>query len=121
MILDARPTSPSHGDIKVAADGNVILSNEGMSVYSEVVEIYPGRLPVKNGGQNEDDVHVFRMGEGPFVTGIPITPHLIFFYPGQGFHGMLVPANVVHLDVYRQHLAETKESWELYRGDGNVS
>ena len=111
----------TYGDIKVK-DGKVILDNDGMSVYSAWTEIYPGWLPIRNGGQNENDVYMFKMGEGPFVSGISITPHLNFFFPGYDYHGTLTPVRMVSLAEYRQHLADTKESWVLnFEEDRNAN
>lgn len=62
------------------------------------------------------------MGEGPFITGVPITDDLVFFYPGYDFHGMIIPVRSVALELYRQHLAATKEMWNLhFSEDSNVN
>lgn len=101
----------TYGDIKVGSDGNVILYSNGMSVNSEWEEIYPGVLPERHGGQNSNDFCIFRMGNGAFTNGAIITDDLVLYFSGKGYHGMIVPVEVVPLAVYRQQLADTRESW----------
>ncbi|HEV3385045.1 MAG TPA: hypothetical protein VG097_09520 [Gemmata sp.] len=101
----------TYGDIKVGDDWNVILDNNGMSVNSEWEEIYPGVLPERYGGQNSNDFCIFRIGIGPFTNGADITVNLKLFYPGYGFHGMILPVTIIPLTTYRQHLADTRDSW----------
>jgi len=101
----------TYGDIKVGDDGNVILDNNGMSVNSEWEEIYPGVLPEKHGGQNSNEFCIFQMGDGTFTNGASITDNLVLYFSGKGYHGMVVPVNIVPLAIYRQYLADTRESW----------
>ena len=44
------------------------------------------------------------------------------FFPGYDYHGTLTPVRMVSLAEYRQHLADTKESWVLnFEEDRNAN
>lgn len=103
----------SYGDIKVEHNENVVVDNDGMSVYGIWEETYPGILPEKHRGQNSNDFCIFQMGNGDYLHGAAITASLRLHAPvGRDSHGTVCPVNVVTYGEYLQHLADTREFWD---------
>ncbi len=90
---------------------------KGMSVNRSARDIYPGFLPrrlkhLNRNATGNDNVRVFRMGHGPFVSS-PASSNL-HFRADAGIspsHGEIEPNHPMPLEDYQHALEQTQSQW----------
>jgi hypothetical protein len=72
------------------------------------------------GAKGPSDIHIWRMGDGPFVTA-PVAPDLVLEpdppLQGKVRHGVVAPDRQMPLSVYEAALAATRQRWVLAEED----
>jgi hypothetical protein len=112
--LGVRPGPPPNGDIAVTPAGSVLPGTGGLSVAPEWQLLPQHRIPKRlrskfPRAQGSNDVHLWRMGAGPFLTS-SVTASLVLKPDGQR-HGTVQPVVECMLQAFQLSLAATRESW----------
>lgn len=113
MMLGARVPK----DVAPDGDGNVHPGGGGMSVQPRLVDIpamfLPRRLKHLNrNAAGNNNVVVFRMGEGPFARSA--ISEKLSLHPDEGRHprhGVVEPLAPMRLDEYQSALERTRDQW----------
>jgi len=104
-------------EVRLDADGKVKIEKKGMSVFRAWREVPLIRRPERLGGPNrgDEDTYCFRLGDGPWESGIILEDKLDMLAPtgNNPNHGVVRPIKLVTLAEYRTHLAETRSNWIL--------
>lgn len=115
------PGHPSIADVKLDANGRVVLDGAGMSVFPSInpgelkripKRLIPLRLASKiPGAAGDDDMKIWTMGVGEFASG-PMTASLALIATGR-FHGTICPICSISLNDFQAELAQTQPLWSV--------
>lgn len=114
--LGVRVPPDTRSDVDVDSAGNVILNGRGMSVAEHWRHIFPGMIPARlddghNGARGSDELHCWRMGEGPFVAG-PLADKLqLILKEHARKSGLVVPSESLPAQAFQDALAATRGEW----------
>jgi hypothetical protein len=101
--LGARPGT----DLPVGKDGMVHPNTGGMSVNDVIDQIPQHNRPTDFGGTGRN-LKMFTMDSCALPADLVLTPD-----PKNRLHGLVEPAQTMHLDQYQGLLASTRDSWEV--------
>ncbi len=105
-------------EIDTDGQNNVVINDKGMSVAPEwrllSIFVLPRRLHPR--GRCTAAVHCFRRGaapfqQSPFGNDLELLPDAAV--NGVVRHGVVRPTRPVPVPDYQQHLADTREEWEI--------
>lgn len=105
-------------EVKIDAEGKVVINDKGMSVFRHWEDIPLTRKPERLGGasRGDQDAYCFRLGEGKWESGIILLGKLDLLAPNRPAfpnHGVVRPLIPRTLAEYRALLAETQNDWIL--------
>ena len=112
---------PQVADITPDGNGDVHPGTGGMSVRASILDFPPMMVPtiylrlVPTAYYGKKDRRIWKMGEGPFVSG-PVAEALeLRVDSGDNTHGLLEPGKAMPASGYQSALAETKDKWDEVR------
>ncbi|MGD0094708.1 MAG: hypothetical protein ABSE73_32765 [Planctomycetota bacterium] len=105
-------------DIQPDQDGNVHPGTGGMSVVADPNGLPDALVPVMyrsflpHARSKDTNRRIWKMGQGPFVSG-PIADALEFRVdPKHNEHGFVEPGKVMPISGYQGALAATRDKWD---------
>ena len=102
-------------DFAVYGDGMAGPGAGGLSVAPTVGDLQPNFRPARFGGNADDrKMHVWKFGNLPYVAGAVGFGLNLRPYPPRSReleHGVLEPANVITLELFRDRAVTTRDSW----------
>jgi hypothetical protein len=112
------PGSGATIDIQPDGSGQVAPDTGGMSVAPSLRDLpyflIPRRLKHLVRQASGNDKHrVWRMGEGPFISGLVSASLQLRVDPDNDEHGFIEPDRIMPLPEYEQGLADTRPLWRV--------
>jgi hypothetical protein len=110
------PPNP-HSDVDVDPITNlVVLNQKGMSVVENWRNLLPHLIPARlsvivSKARGSDNLKCYRLGDGPFASGL-LAPGLeLVPKPGTADAGIVVPRAAVTVSQFQADLAATRVQW----------